>query len=86
MKYWFVIRRGSDGSYFYGCPVDELNEKEEGEALEFILSAVKKMGDELCLLIQMSGRLPIVNQVFPTEPTEESEKYLGWLLDELYRN
>lgn len=83
MRYWFVMERGADGSCYYGTPI-EGNEKSEEEMLKLILEGCGKMGDRLCLLIQVAGGLPIINQVYPYQITEETAVYMQRLLSAIY--
>ena len=87
MRYWFVIKRGIDGSYFYGTPINEKdNEKDEEEMLRMLQETCNGIGDTLCLLIQLPGFLPIVNQIYPYRATAESIKFLDYLLRSIYSN
>lgn len=83
MRYWFVIKRGTDGSCYYGTPL-EGNEKDEEEMLKIVMAGTEEIGDKLCLLIQIAECLPIINQVYPYQLTEETAVYMERLLSAIY--
>ncbi|GKH34920.1 hypothetical protein CE91St64_43270 [Faecalicatena contorta] len=87
-KYWYVVQNETNKTkkeyligFCYGNP-----ECDESTILESMQSYCKSKAYRLALLVQAFPMLPIVNQIYPFCPTEESQECMEHVLQEISDN
>ena len=80
-KYWYVVQKeeNTQKEYYIGFLFGRSDVTEE-ELIENVKDYCKEKKYRLALLIQVASGLPIINQVYPYEQTEESMMCLEYAL------
>ena len=83
-KYWYVTQNGQ-GIYLIGYCYGREG-AEEKEIVEAVQLYCKDKSYRLESLMQVAPGLPMVNQIFPTQITEESRSLMGKKMRIVYCN
>lgn len=87
-KYWYVVQNETNKAkkeyligFCYGNP-----EYDESATLESMKIYCKGKGYRLALLVQVFPMLPIMNQIYPFFPVEESQECMEYVLQAISDN
>lgn len=69
-KYWYVVHNGTE--YLIGFCYGEPRQDDEKAIMSCMEEYCDRKKYRLAMLVQVFPMLPIVNQIYPVEPTEES--------------
>jgi len=81
-KVWYAVDKGEE-NYWFGFILCQ-RQMEESEIIKETQVYCKEKGFKLVILIEMAPFIPIVNQIYPESPTEESAAVLDGLLSMIY--